>query len=39
MLKAQLGQPIEGESPPEIVERYAELKDLVSTSAAVRASR
>jgi uncharacterized protein YecE (DUF72 family) len=39
MLKAQLGQPIEGEYPPEIVERYPELKDLVSTSAAVRASR
>ncbi len=29
MLKAQLGQPIEGEYPPEILERYPELKDLV----------
>jgi uncharacterized protein YecE (DUF72 family) len=32
MLKAQLGQPIEGEYPPEIVERYPELADLVPTS-------
>jgi len=32
MLKAQLGQPIEGEYPPEIVERYPELKDLVPPS-------
>jgi uncharacterized protein YecE (DUF72 family) len=29
MLKSQLGQPIEGEYPPELVERYPELKDLV----------
>ena len=26
MLKAQLGQPIEGEYPPELVERYPELE-------------
>jgi len=33
MLKAQLGQPIEGEYPPEIVERYPELQALVTTSS------
>jgi uncharacterized protein YecE (DUF72 family) len=33
MLKAQLGQPIEGEYPPELVERYPELEPLVSTSS------
>jgi uncharacterized protein YecE (DUF72 family) len=32
MLKAQLGQPIEGEYPPELVERYPELAGLVTTS-------
>jgi uncharacterized protein YecE (DUF72 family) len=32
MLKAQLGQPIEGEYPPEILEKYPELKELVPTS-------
>ena len=32
MLKAQLGQPIEGEYPPELVERYPEIADLVVTS-------
>ena len=26
MLKAQLGQPIEGEYPPELVERYPEMR-------------
>ena len=31
MLKAQLGQPIEGEYPPELIERYPELRDLVIT--------
>lgn len=41
MLKAQLGQPIEGEYPPAIVERYPELRDLVATSRpqALRPSR
>lgn len=39
MLKAQLGEPIEGEYPPEIVERYPALRDLVSVSARLRASR
>jgi uncharacterized protein YecE (DUF72 family) len=29
MLKAQLGQPIDGEYPPEMLERYPELRDLV----------
>jgi len=32
MLKAQLGEPIEGEYPPELVERYPELAGLVTTS-------
>jgi uncharacterized protein YecE (DUF72 family) len=32
MLKAQLGQPIKGEYPPEIVERYPELQNLAATS-------
>lgn len=32
MLKAQLGEPIEGEYPAEIVERYPELLDIVSIS-------
>lgn len=32
MLKVQLGQPIEGEYPPELVERYPEIRNLVSTS-------
>ena len=32
MLKAQLGQPIEGEYPPEIVARYPILRDLVLTA-------
>ena len=29
MLKAQLGEPIEGEYPPELIERYPELKELL----------
>jgi len=32
MLKAQLGQPIEGEYPPELVERYPEIAGLVRVS-------
>ena len=32
MLKAQLGQPLEGEYPPELVERYPEISGLVTTS-------
>ena len=37
MLKAQLGEPIEGEYPPELIERYPDLRDLVATPPAVRA--
>ena len=33
MLKAQLGEPIEGEYPPELVERYPEVQDIVTTFA------
>ena len=29
MIKQQLGEPIEGEYPPEFVERYPELKGAV----------
>jgi uncharacterized protein YecE (DUF72 family) len=32
MLKAQLGEPVEGTYPPELVERYPELAGLVTTS-------
>jgi uncharacterized protein YecE (DUF72 family) len=40
MLKAQLGQPIEGEYPPALVETYPEIASLVTVarSAAPRAS-
>jgi superfamily II DNA/RNA helicase len=34
MLKAQLGQPLEGEYPPELVDRYPEIAGLVTTSPA-----
>jgi uncharacterized protein YecE (DUF72 family) len=30
MLKAQLGQPIEGQYPPELIERYPEIENLVT---------
>jgi len=30
MLKAQLGEPIEGEYPPALVERYPEIRELVT---------
>ena len=33
MLKAQLGQPIEGEYPPELIEAYPEIRNLVTTSS------
>ena len=40
MLKAQLGEPIEGEYPPELVERYPEIRNLVPTPGhALSASR
>lgn len=32
MLKAQLGEPIEGEYPPELVERYPEIAEFVPAS-------
>ena len=32
MLKAQLGETSDGEYPPQLVERYPEIKDLVTTS-------
>jgi uncharacterized protein YecE (DUF72 family) len=32
MLKAQLGQPIDGEYPPELIDRYPEIAGLVTTS-------
>jgi uncharacterized protein YecE (DUF72 family) len=33
MIKAQLGQPIEGEYPPELIEHYPDIADLVTTSS------
>jgi adenine-specific DNA glycosylase len=30
MIKRQLGEPIEGEYPPEFVERFPNLADVVS---------
>jgi hypothetical protein len=33
MLKAQLGQPITGDYPPELVERYPEIGNLVTVRA------
>ena len=33
MLKAQLGQPLEGEYPPELVKRYPEIGDFVTVSS------
>jgi uncharacterized protein YecE (DUF72 family) len=37
MLKAQLGQPIDGEYPPELVERYPEISGLVRAGSGPRA--
>ena len=40
MLKAQMGEPIEGEYPPALVEEYPELRNLVTTAPPVlKASR
>lgn len=40
MLKAQLGEPIEGEYPPALVEEYPEMRNLVMTAPhAVKVSR
>ena len=35
MLKAQLGEPVEGAYPQELVERYPEIRNLVSTAPKV----
>jgi len=37
MLKAQVGQPIDGEYPPELVGRYPEIAELVTSSPRVPA--
>jgi uncharacterized protein YecE (DUF72 family) len=39
MLKAQLGDPVEGSYPETLVERYPEIRDLVSTAPIVKAAR
>ena len=39
MLKAQLGEPIEGEYPPALVETYPEIKDLVTAAPRAVISR
>lgn len=39
MLKAQLGEPIEGEYPPELVERYPEIEGLVRVGRTTSRSR
>jgi len=33
MIKAQLGQPIEGEYPPELIEHYPDIANLITTSS------
>jgi uncharacterized protein YecE (DUF72 family) len=38
-IKKQLGQPIRGEYPPELVERYPEMRGVVSVSAAAVSPR
>ena len=35
MLKAQVGQPIDGEYPPELIDRYPEIANLVTSSRPV----
>jgi len=37
MIKAQLGEPIDGEYPPELIEHYPEITDLLTTSSPRRA--
>ena len=39
MLKAQLGDPLEGSYPETLVERYPEIRDLVSRAPTVKAAR
>lgn len=36
MLKAQVGQPIDGEYPPELIDRYPEIANLVTSSRRAR---
>ena len=38
MIKAQLGEPIDGEYPPELIEHYPEITDLLTTSSPRRAT-
>jgi uncharacterized protein YecE (DUF72 family) len=38
MLKAQLGQPLTGEYPPELVEHYPEIADIVTVSPRAKPS-
>jgi hypothetical protein len=33
MLKAQLGEPIDGEYPPQLIDRYPEIRDLVTIAS------
>jgi hypothetical protein len=33
MIKQQLGEPIDGEYPPEFLERYPELRGVVTTQS------
>jgi uncharacterized protein YecE (DUF72 family) len=39
MLKAQLGEPIEGEYPPDLVERYPEIQNLVTVATSSPVAR
>jgi uncharacterized protein YecE (DUF72 family) len=39
MLKAQMGEPIEGEYPATLVERYPDIRNLVTTSPPLKASQ
>ena len=39
MLKAQLGQPIEGEYPDALVEKYPELRDALAQAGPRRGTR
>ena len=36
MIKQQLGEPIDGEYPPEFLERYPELRDVIAHSGGSR---
>src|SRR5207244_7014677 len=39
MIKKQLGEPLEGEYPPEFVERFPELKDAVKVASSLLSVR